>query len=90
MNNPDLSHNHYQVDNSHPHIILANTPDRNMLMRLVIACPAGLYQPQPDGSLFFDVQGCLECGACRLLCSEETIARWRYPEAGYGIEFRFG
>ncbi len=90
MNKPDLSHNHYQVDNANPHIILADTQDRMKLMRLVIACPAGLYQFQPDGSLRFDVHGCLECGTCRLLCEEETITRWRYPDAGRGIEFRFG
>ncbi|AJW28897.1 ferredoxin [Chania multitudinisentens RB-25] len=90
MNPPDLSHNHYQVDNTHPHIILADEPDRSMLMRLVIACPAGLYQLQADGSLRFDVHGCLECGVCRLLCGETTLARWSYPEAGYGVEFRFG
>ncbi|HFV9292380.1 TPA: 4Fe-4S dicluster domain-containing protein [Serratia fonticola] len=90
MNQPDLSHNHYQGDHADPHIILADAQDRTMLMRLVIACPAGLYQFQPDSSLRFDVQGCLECGTCRLLCGEETITRWRYPQAGNGIEFRFG
>jgi ferredoxin-like protein FixX len=89
MNKPDQSHNHYRVDNTRPHIILAGAHDRKMLMRLVIACPAGLFQLQPDGSLFFDVRGCLECGTCRLLCGEETIARWCDPNAGYGIEFRF-
>ncbi|TQI82563.1 ferredoxin-like protein FixX [Serratia fonticola] len=90
MKQPDLSHNHYQVDEASPHIILTDAQDRMMLMRLVIACPAGLYQLQPNDNLRFDVHGCLECGTCRLLCGEETIARWRYPTGGKGIEFRFG
>lgn len=90
MKQPDLSRNHYQVDEASPHIILADTQDRMMLKRLVIACPAGLYQLLPNGNLRFDVHGCLECGTCRLLCGEETIARWQYPTGGKGIEFRFG
>ncbi|MCS3406838.1 4Fe-4S dicluster domain-containing protein [Serratia sp. AKBS12] len=90
MIQPDLSRNRYQVAHANPHIILADVQERMVLMRLAIACPAGLYRLQPDGSLHFDVQGCLECGTCRLLCGEETITRWRYPQAGNGIEFRFG
>lgn len=90
MNKPDLSHNQYRWDDAPPHIILAETAEREKLQRLVQACPAGLYQFQGDGRVRFDVQGCLECGTCRLLCGEETIARWRYPGAGCGVEFRFG
>ncbi|WP_197708828.1 ferredoxin family protein [Leminorella richardii] len=53
-------------------------------------CPARLYQQSEDGSLSVDFHGCLECGACRLLCDKETLAQWGYPEAGYGITMRFG
>ncbi|WP_127959273.1 ferredoxin family protein [Serratia microhaemolytica] len=90
MNYPDLSHNIYQFEPEHQHIILATAAEHAMLRRLATACPAGLYQFQPDGSLHFEWQGCLECGACRLLCDAETLSRWRYPNAGYGVIFRFG
>lgn len=95
MNKPDLSHNYYQhnynqVDNANPHIVLADAQQGDILRQLVTACPAGLYQLQADGSLYFDVQGCLECGTCRLLGGAETFAHWRYPTDGKGIEFRFG
>ncbi|WP_407656488.1 ferredoxin family protein [Limnobaculum zhutongyuii] len=85
-----LSKNHYVIDENQPHIIPADHPDRQILRQLVNVCPAGLYQLNPDGSLSFDYHGCLECGSCRLLCDEKTLARWRYPAAGYGVTFRFG
>ncbi len=87
MNQPDLSHNHYQGDHADPHIILADAQDRTMLMRLVIACPAGLYQFQPDGSLRFDVQGCLECGTCRLLCGKKPSLVGAIRRRATGLSF---
>ncbi|PVZ83235.1 ferredoxin family protein [Serratia sp. S1B] len=83
-------HNDNQVDNANPPIVLADAQQGALLRQLVIACPAGLYLLQADGSLHFDVQGCLECGTCRLLCGAEAFTRWRYPDDGKGIEFRFG
>lgn len=85
-----LSTNHYVTDDREPHIILIADPDRQALLKLVNACPAGLYRLHEDGSLNFDPHGCLECGTCRLLCGNEVIARWRYPTAGSGIILRFG
>ena len=85
-----LSKNCYQIDQNHPHIVLATDPDHSQLEKLVAACPAGLYQQNPDGSLSFDFHGCLECGTCRLLCDEKVLARWQYPSTGYGIVLRFG
>jgi ferredoxin like protein len=34
--------------------------------------------------------GCLECGTCRVICSEHTNVEWEYPRGGYGILFKFG
>ncbi|WP_159565376.1 ferredoxin family protein [Budvicia diplopodorum] len=85
-----LSKNHYRINPHQPHIVLADHPDRRQLSTLVAACPAGLYQQNSDGSLSFDLHGCLECGTCRLLCDEKVLARWQYPSSGYGIVLRFG
>lgn len=85
-----LTKNRYDVNAGHPHIIPADHPDRHAAAVLVSVCPARLYQQSEDGSLSVDFHGCLECGACRLLCDKETLAQWGYPEAGYGITMRFG
>jgi len=31
--------------------------------------------------------GCLECGTCRVVCSEHRNVLWEYPRGGYGILF---
>lgn len=85
-----LAKNRYDVNVGRSHIIPADHPDCHAAKVLVSACPAGLYQQAEDGSLSVDFHGCLECGACRLLCDEATLAQWNYPEAGYGITMRFG
>ena len=90
MNQPDLSHNHYQGDHANPHIILADAQERTMLMRLVIACPAGLYKMDDKGTLHFDYAGCLECGTCRVLCGKTILEKWEYPVGTMGVEYRHG
>ena len=34
--------------------------------------------------------GCLECGSCRVICTEHANVAWEYPRGGYGILFKFG
>ena len=54
------------------------------------ACPAELYTVEPDsGKVLVDYSGCLECGTCLIICPEGSV-RWHYPEAGFGIRYRFG
>jgi ferredoxin-like protein FixX len=87
--NEKLAKNRY-IPDAEPHIVPASHADCAALFLLVNACPAGLYHLNQDGSLRIDVGGCLECGTCRLLCDEQTLSRWRYPPAGFGIQLRFG
>ena len=35
------------------------------------------------------VDGCLECGTCRLVCDAKNVD-WNYPRGGFGILFKFG
>lgn len=72
------------------HIVPATTVDGKTAERLINACPAGLFSLTPEGELRVDCRGCLECGACRLLCDEKTLQQWRYPASGFGIIYRFG
>jgi ferredoxin like protein len=35
------------------------------------------------------IDGCLECGTCRIACGTEVL-EWYYPSGGAGVQFRFG
>ena len=59
-------------------------------MKLVNACPVGLYTLNDDGTLAFDYAGCVECGTCRVLCGHTIVTKWEYPDDTKGIEFRQG
>lgn len=72
------------------HIVPANAVDRETAEKLMRSCPAGLFSLTPEGELHVDFRGCLECGTCRLLCDENTLQQWRYPDSGFGITYRFG
>ena len=73
-----------------PHIVPADSVERQTAERLINACPAGLFSLTPEGNLRIDYRSCLECGTCRLLCDESTLQQWRYPPSGFGIPSRFG
>lgn len=79
------------VDESCAHILIDKEyPDLQEKMKLVKACPAGLYKLNNDQSLSFDYAGCLECGTCRVLCLGTVVKEWNYPKGEFGIEFRYG
>jgi ferredoxin like protein len=52
-------------------------------------CPADLYTLDREGRVQVKYEGCLECGTCLIACSHEALT-WRYPEAGFGVQYRFG
>lgn len=85
-----LGVNKYEVDEGNPHIVLAEQAEDTDFDKLVLACPAGLYKRDEDGSRKFDYAGCLECGTCRLLCEGTAISSWDYPLGTMGVEYRFG
>ena len=56
----------------------------------LVICTAENYQwDEKRGELVFNYEGCLECGACRIICPLDAID-WSYPEGGYGVKYRFG
>lgn len=85
-----LSVNKFYVDEENAHIVLKKDIDRNEFMKLVKACPAGLYAIEEDGSYCFDYAGCLECGTCRFLCGKTLFEKWELPRGTFGIEYRQG
>ncbi|MGD8192425.1 ferredoxin family protein [Brevibacillus ginsengisoli] len=86
-----LGVNKFAVDEENPHITLKkDAVDMKEFKKLVIACPAGLYTINEDGSTRFDYAGCLECGTCRVLCGKTILDKWEFPVGTMGIEFRYG
>ena len=77
--------------NKTSHIVLDGKACSECANRIcLIACPAELYTIEPDSKeVLVDHTGCLECGTCLIICPTGSI-KWQYPEAGYGIRYRFG
>jgi ferredoxin like protein len=73
-----------------PHIKIKPGAEKDERLRQVVnACPAGLYSVNEDGAVVLDIDGCLECGTCRIVCGPDLL-EWDYPEAGAGVQFRCG
>lgn len=53
-------------------------------------CPAKVYVWDEEGDqLLVGYENCLECGACRIGCTYQSI-KWEYPEGGCGVTFKNG
>jgi len=73
-----------------PHIRIREGREKDPSLRKMTAiCPAGLYDEGEGGVITLTLDGCLECGTCRLVCGTEILA-WDYPEGGTGVQFRYG
>lgn len=73
-----------------PHIKIKPGMEKDpRLKKAVLVCPAGLYSENEAGEVEFTIDGCLECGTCRLACGTDVLD-WFYPPGGFGVQFRFG
>jgi len=80
----------FEVDEDNAHVLLDKTRCADCQDKpCLVVCPAVLYTLK-DGELNFDYAGCLECGTCRLVCSNKGITKWEYPRSTFGIIFRYG
>lgn len=52
-------------------------------------CPAQVYKLE-EGKVVISYEGCVECGACRIICSEHNNLEWSYPRGGFGISYKYG
>lgn len=72
-----------------PHIKVNSDKCKNCISKQCVnLCPAGCFSFL-DNRIVYSYEGCLECGACRVLCEEEAV-EWNYPKSGRGIHYRFG
>ena len=90
-----LFQNRYKVDHGRPHIKIKDTA----CLQATTASLAGLhlrlpgqscYKAEGNRSVTLITDGCLECGSCRVICTEHTNVAWEYPRGGHGILFKFG
>jgi ferredoxin like protein len=73
-----------------PHIRIRQGMEKDPRLKPAIrVCPAGLYSENERGETVLTIDGCLECGTCRLVCGAE-ILDWNYPPGGNGVQYRFG
>ena len=50
-----------------------------------IICPAGVYSWDENGNkLLVNFENCLECGACKIACTQACID-WKYPDGAKGV-----
>jgi ferredoxin like protein len=85
-----LFQNRYRVDEGRAHIRIRaqEACGRCAAKPCIVCCPAGCWRLE-DGKVDVVVDGCLECGTCRVVCAPQNV-EWDYPRGGFGILFKFG
>ena len=63
---------------------------RRRCSRLLKVCPAHCYELNDNGQVEITVDGCVECGTCRVIGEPGGDIEWNYPRGGYGVLFKFG
>ena len=54
----------------------------------VYCCPAECFTLTED-CINFLYHGCLECGACRIVCDLGAVD-WSYPRGNFGVAYCYG
>ena len=86
-----LFYNRYLVDPGRAHNkVRPHTTPTPALLALLNACPARCYEKNDKGQVEITVDGCIECGTCRVIGEPSGDIEWSYPRGGYGVLFKFG
>jgi ferredoxin like protein len=86
-----LYQNRYVVDAGKPHIkVKEHEVPSEALKSLVTTCPANCYSETEQGKVEIVPDGCMECGTCRVVCTDTDEIEWDYPRGGYGVLYKFG
>lgn len=86
-----LFQNRYLVDPGRPHIkVRPHERPSKALLALTHTCPAGCYNLNDKGQIEVTVDGCIECGTCRIVTAKTGEIEWNYPRGGFGVLFKFG
>lgn len=76
-------------DESHISVDQESAKSTGMAKRLIAVCPAGVYGIAQDGTVTIEYAACMECGTCRAV-DTEGVLQWRYPQGGFGVQYREG
>lgn len=80
---------HFKVDEE-PHIKVDLSICRVCREKpCLYTCPVQNYKLLENEELVFSWEGCLECGACRVVCRRGAV-EWNYPRGGFGVTYRYG
>lgn len=86
-----LFFNRYLVDPGRAHIkVKPHTTPSPALLAMTKMCPAKCYELNESGQVEITVDGCVECGTCRVVAEPGGDIEWDYPRGGYGVLFKFG
>ena len=88
-----LFQNRYRVDAGRPHISIRDLDvcrSQCTTQQCTSCCPAGCYTAEGNSAVTLITDGCLECGTCRVICTEFHNVDWEYPRGGFGVLFKFG
>ncbi len=88
-----LFQNRYRVDAGRPHIRIKDASvcaSTCKTQSCTFVCPASCYKAEGNRAVTLITDGCLECGSCRLICTEHDNVAWAYPRGGHGVLFKFG
>lgn len=73
-----------------PHIRIRPGKEGDARLKVMVGlCPAGVYRDEASGKVSIVLDGCLECGTCRVICGIDVLD-WQYPEGGTGVQYRYG
>lgn len=79
------------VSDEDSHII--NNPEKCLKCKkrfCTFVCPAHVYEwDESAENLIINHENCLECGACRISCKEQSL-EWCYPKGTKGVTFKLG
>jgi|WetSurMetagenome_2_1015567.scaffolds.fasta_scaffold819795_2 ferredoxin like protein len=79
-----------KVDDEQKHIQIDREICKGCILKPCLhVCPAQVYTLDKTGEIVIDLDGCLECGTCKIACNRKAI-KWNYPHGGFGVQLRFG
>ena len=86
-----LFYNRYLVDSGRAHIkVRPHTEPPPALLSMLKLCPARCSELNETGQVEVTVDGCVECGTCRVIAEPSGDIEWTYPRGGFGVLFKFG
>lgn len=79
----------YNIGREKPHITVDKEACKACEIKpCLYICPVENYKLE-ENEIQFSCDACVECGACRVACSEGAV-QWSYPKGGFGVCFRYG